>query len=95
MPQLRIEHRTERKKEDIWQWVEEHIERELCAKVPREEFKVIESARDCAFTVQGKNVVAQVQVSDNLLAIELKIPLLFVPFQSRIEAGIRSALQAL
>ncbi len=95
MPSLLIEHRTDKKREEIRLWLEAHIERELRSRVPREEFQVMEAANDCAFIIKGKNVGAQVQVDDHLLTITLDFPLLFVPFRSMIEAGIRDALRDL
>lgn len=95
MPSLTIEHRTGRDRTAIWQWIEEHIERELRHKVPREEFQIVESVQDCTFIIKGKNVGAQVHVADNLVSIDLDIPLLFVPFKPMIEAGVRDALKEL
>ncbi len=95
MPSLRIEHRTDKKRQEIWQWLESHIERELRHRVPREEFQIVESANNCSFSIKGKNVGAQILVEDNLLTITLDFPLLFVPFGPVIEAGIRDALKGL
>lgn len=95
MPSLRIEHRTDKKRREIWLWLENHIEQELRQRVPREEFQIVESAEDCSFFIKGKNVGAQVRVEDNLISITLDVPLLFVPFSSMIEAGVRDALKNL
>ncbi len=95
MPMLKLEHRTEKNRTEIWKWIEEHLERELKYKVPREEFQIVESVNDCTFIIKGKNVGAQVHVADKLVSIELNIPLLFVPFKPMIDAGVRDALKEL
>jgi len=73
--------------------LEAHIERELRSRVPREEFKVTETRNDSTFIIKGKNVSARIQIDDHLLTIALDLPLLFVPFRSRIESGIRDVLK--
>jgi len=92
MPSITIEHRTGKDRDEIWCWLEEHLERELRHRVPREEFRVVGAPDDRTFVIKGKNVGARVRVDDELVSIELDIPLLFVPFSQKIEAGVRDAL---
>jgi len=90
-----IEHTTGKDRAATWAWLDERIEQELRRRVPREEMKVVETVENQFFVVKGKNVSALIRVDDNLVSITVDIPLLFVPFKSAIEAGIREALRAL
>ncbi len=95
MPVLHIDHQTTKTRDEIWRWIEDHIENELRRKVPRENIQITEVWNECTFKLKGVNISADVHVQEKGVGIDITLPLLFTPFKGAIESGVRDALKEL
>lgn len=95
MANLRIEHKTQKTKQEIWSWIDTNIEKGLESKVPKEKFKVTPVPAENIFKLKGEHVSAEIKVLEGAVDCNITIPLLFTPLKSVIESGVRSVLKDL
>ena len=92
MAQLKIVHRTERSRAEIWQW---SLKKEgiLASKTRKEGIVIHRSPDNDRIWGEGKNVTAEALIRDGEIEISIKLPLLYRVFRKTIERVLREHLQ--
>ncbi len=92
MPQLRILHKTDSSRDEIWEW---SLKKEwvLEKKVQKEGITINRSREEGRIWGEGKNVKAEALIRDGEVEINIKLPILYRVFRKTIETVLKEHLQ--
>ena len=92
MAGIKIVHTTDKKRDEIWRWVEQTGAQTIQRKIPREEITLTPVPDENRFDLKGKNISATINIKDNEISFNITVPILYRAFAPVIEASVKSVL---
>jgi len=93
MPQIKMNFKSEKSDEQVWEWLKNNFDRKMAGKTAYEKIVLAQEVTDNTLTFKGRTVSGSIKVVSGVIDIIVAVPLLYRPFIPRIKAAVSKVFE--